>query len=69
METGVNMEATRELARSVDIPVIASGGVSSIEDIRRLSEIEKFGVIGVIIGRALYSGAVSLKEAISLSKF
>ena len=68
METGVNMEATRELARSVDIPVIASGGVSSIEDIRRLREIEKFGVIGVIIGRALYSGAVSLKEAISLSK-
>jgi len=69
METGVNMEATGELARSVDIPVIASGGVSSIEDIRRLREIEKFGVIGVIIGRALYSGAVSLKEAISLSKF
>jgi phosphoribosylformimino-5-aminoimidazole carboxamide ribotide isomerase len=69
METGVNIEATRELARSVDIPVIASGGVSSIEDIRRLREIEKLGVIGVIIGRALYSGAVSLKEAISLSKF
>jgi phosphoribosylformimino-5-aminoimidazole carboxamide ribotide isomerase len=69
METGVNIEATRELARSVDIPVIASGGVSSIEDIRRLREIERFGVIGVIIGRALYSGAVSLKEAISLSKF
>lgn len=69
METGVNMEATRELARSIDIPVIASGGVSSIEDISRLREIEKFGVIGVIIGRALYSGAVSLKEAISLSKF
>jgi phosphoribosylformimino-5-aminoimidazole carboxamide ribotide isomerase len=69
MQAGVNIEATRNLARSVDIPVIASGGVSSIEDIRRLREIEKFGVIGVIIGRALYSGAVSLKEAISLSKF
>ena len=69
METGVNMEATGELAQSVDIPVIASGGVSSMEDIRRLREIEKFGVIGVIIGKALYSGAVSLKEAISLSRF
>ena len=57
METGVNMEL--RLARSVDIPVIASGGVSSVEDIRRLREIEKFGVVGVIIGRALYSGAVS----------
>ena len=69
METGVNMEATGELAQSVDIPVIASGGVSSMEDIRRLKEIEKFGVIGVIVGKALYSGAISLKEAISLSKF
>ena len=69
METGVNVEATGELARSVDIPIIASGGVSSIEDIRRLREIEDFGVIGVIIGKALYSGAVSLKEAIRLSKF
>ena len=68
METGVNIEATRELAQSVDIPIIASGGVSGTEDIRRLREVEKFGVIGVIIGRALYSGAVSLKEAISLSK-
>jgi phosphoribosylformimino-5-aminoimidazole carboxamide ribotide isomerase len=68
METGVNVEATRELAQSVDIPIIASGGVSGTEDIRRLREVEKFGVIGVIIGRALYSGAVSLKEAISLSK-
>jgi phosphoribosylformimino-5-aminoimidazole carboxamide ribotide isomerase len=69
METGVNIEATRDLAQSVDIPVIASGGVSSVEDIRRLREIEKFGVMGVIIGRALYSGAVSLEEAISLSKY
>ena len=65
METGVNIEATRNLAQSVDIPVIASGGVSSVEDIRRLREIEKFGVVGVIIGKALYSGAVSLTEAIS----
>jgi phosphoribosylformimino-5-aminoimidazole carboxamide ribotide isomerase len=69
METGVNVEATRNLARSVDIPVIASGGVSSVEDIRRLREIEKFGVVGVIIGKALYSGAVSLTEAITLSKY
>jgi phosphoribosylformimino-5-aminoimidazole carboxamide ribotide isomerase len=69
METGVNIEATRNLAQSVDIPVIASGGVSSLEDIRRLREIEEFGIVGVIIGKALYSGAVSLKEAISLAKY
>jgi len=68
MEAGVNIEATRNLAQSVDVPVIASGGVSSVEDIRRLREIEKFGVVGVIIGKALYSGAVSLAEAIILSK-
>jgi phosphoribosylformimino-5-aminoimidazole carboxamide ribotide isomerase len=69
MEAGVNIEATRNLAQSVDVPIIASGGVSSVEDIRRLREIEKFGVVGVIIGKALYSGAVSLEEAIGLSKY
>jgi phosphoribosylformimino-5-aminoimidazole carboxamide ribotide isomerase len=47
--------------------VIASGGVSGIHDIEKLLEIEKYGVTGVIIGKALYSGAISLKEAISLS--
>lgn len=61
---GVNVEATLRLARAVTIPVIASGGVSSLDDIRRLKEIEGEGVEGVIIGRALYSGAFTLKEAI-----
>ena len=68
METGPNVEATKNLAQSVSIPVIASGGVSSIRDIQRILEVEKFGVTGVIIGKALYSGAVSLNEAISLTK-
>jgi phosphoribosylformimino-5-aminoimidazole carboxamide ribotide isomerase len=67
METGVNTEATRTIAEAVNIPVIASGGVSGIHDIEKLLEIEKYGVTGVIIGKALYSGAISLKEAISLS--
>lgn len=61
---GVNIEETRRLARAVKTPVIASGGVASLEDIRRLKEIEKDGVEGVIVGRALYSGAVRLGEAI-----
>lgn len=61
---GVNVEATLRVARAVTIPVIASGGVSSLDDIRRLKEIEGEGVEGVIIGRALYSGAFTLKEAI-----
>ena len=68
MGVGVNIEATRDLARLVKLPVIASGGVSNIKDIEKLCEAEKDGIIGVIIGKALYSGAISLKEAISLSK-
>ena len=62
MEVGVNIEATRDLAISVDIPVIASGGVSSINDIERLLEIEKSGVVGVIIGKALYSETLRLED-------
>jgi len=69
METGVYIEATEKLARLVKIPVIASGGVSSMQDIEKLRGIEKYGVTGVIIGKALYSGAISLKEAIGLSKY
>lgn len=68
METGVNIEATQSIAEAVDIPVIASGGVSSIRDIQKLRDVEKFGITGVIIGKALYSGAISLKDAINLTK-
>jgi phosphoribosylformimino-5-aminoimidazole carboxamide ribotide isomerase len=64
---GVNIDDTLKVARAVEIPVIASGGVTSLDDIRRLREIEKEGVEGVIIGRALYSGAFTLREAIGIS--
>lgn len=64
---GVNVEATRQIARAVKIPVIASGGVASLGDIRRLEEIEQDGVEGVIVGRALYAGAFTLREAIALA--
>jgi phosphoribosylformimino-5-aminoimidazole carboxamide ribotide isomerase len=63
---GVNVEATSRLARAVKIPIIASGGVGSLEDIRRLKKLEKDGVEGVIVGRALYNGAFTLSEAIGL---
>ena len=66
MLTGPNIEATKALVESLTIPVIASGGVSSIEDIKRLSVIEKLW--GVITGKAIYSGAINLKEAIELIK-
>ncbi len=66
--TGVNIEATRALAQAVDIPVIASGGVAGAADITGLMDIEKFGVAGVIVGKALYSGALSLAEALRAAK-
>ncbi|MDJ0515153.1 MAG: 1-(5-phosphoribosyl)-5-[(5-phosphoribosylamino)methylideneamino]imidazole-4-carboxamide isomerase [Trichodesmium sp. MO_231.B1] len=60
---GPNIEALRELATSVNIPVIASGGVSSITDLLSLLSLEPIGVEGAIVGRALYTGDLSLTEA------
>ncbi len=58
MMTGVNVEATVELARSIHIPVVASGGISTIDDVRRLCEVEEEGIIGAITGRAIYEGTL-----------
>jgi len=63
--TGANTVETRRVARAVEIPVIASGGVGSLDDIRRLRTLESDGVEGVIVGRALYNGAFSLAEAVA----
>ncbi|MDH3443453.1 MAG: HisA/HisF-related TIM barrel protein, partial [Deltaproteobacteria bacterium] len=64
---GVNVDETRKLAQSVKIPVIASGGVATLEDIRKLLPLEKEGVEGVIVGKALYARAFTLKEAITFA--
>jgi phosphoribosylformimino-5-aminoimidazole carboxamide ribotide isomerase len=61
---GPNQEALRELANAVDIPIIASGGVSSLTDLLSLLSLEPLGVNGVILGKAIYTGKVNLKEAI-----
>jgi len=61
---GVNVEATADLARGLDIPVIASGGLASVDDIHRLKTREADGISGVIIGRALYDGRVDPAEAL-----
>jgi phosphoribosylformimino-5-aminoimidazole carboxamide ribotide isomerase len=63
---GVNIEATGKLAQSIKIPIIASGGVATLDDIRRLLPLEEQGVEGVIVGRALYSGSFTLKAALGL---
>jgi phosphoribosylformimino-5-aminoimidazole carboxamide ribotide isomerase len=68
MQTGPNIEETRQLAESVRIPIVASGGVSTLEDIRNLLPLRASGVVGVITGKAIYSGTLNLKEAIALAK-
>jgi phosphoribosylformimino-5-aminoimidazole carboxamide ribotide isomerase len=68
VKRGVNIPATRALAEQVDIPVIASGGVSSLDDIRALLPLEALGVVGVITGRALYDGSLDLEAAIRLAQ-
>jgi len=62
--TGPNLEALREMAIAVDIPVIASGGVSSLTDLFSLLALEPLGVKGVIVGKAIYTGKIDLSEAI-----
>ena len=68
MLSGVNVESTAALARACGVPIIASGGVASIEDIRRVKAVESDGIQGCIIGKAIYTGAVDLKEALALAK-
>ncbi|MFT6371771.1 MAG: phosphoribosylformimino-5-aminoimidazole carboxamide ribotide isomerase [Gammaproteobacteria bacterium] len=63
MMQGVNVEATSQLASAINIPVIASGGVTDMNDIIRLNEAKQSGIEGVIIGRALYEGTISLEQA------
>lgn len=68
MLQGPNLDATRTLAEAVAIPIIASGGVSTLQDIENLMSIESSGVTGVITGKAVYTGAIKLNEAIALTK-
>jgi phosphoribosylformimino-5-aminoimidazole carboxamide ribotide isomerase len=62
---GVNVEATREMIENTDLSVIASGGVSSVSDLRRLMEIEDPRLDGAIIGKALYEGRIQMEEALA----
>jgi phosphoribosylformimino-5-aminoimidazole carboxamide ribotide isomerase len=64
--TGVNVEATARLARETGLSVIASGGVASLDDVRALAA-TKAGIAGVVIGKALYTGAFTLEDAIRAS--
>jgi phosphoribosylformimino-5-aminoimidazole carboxamide ribotide isomerase len=68
MLTGCNIDATVDLARRVNIPVIASGGVKGIEDIHNLARHAKDGIEGVITGRAIYDGRLDLATAIKAAE-
>jgi len=61
-ERGPNVEDTGALARAVDMPILASGGVGRVDDLRRLAAIR--GVVGAVVGRALYTGAIDLGQAL-----
>jgi len=65
MMQGVNVEATANLAKAISIPVIASGGVTDINDIIRINDVKDSGIEGVIMGRALYEGTITMAEAIA----
>jgi phosphoribosylformimino-5-aminoimidazole carboxamide ribotide isomerase len=68
MMQGFNAESTGKLARAIKTPVFASGGVTSLDDIRRLRELEGDGVAGAIIGRALYENSFSLADAVKIAR-
>ena len=65
--SGVNAEATIALAKESGAAVIASGGVNSLDDIRRLKALEADGICGVIVGKSIYTGALDLQEAIEIA--
>lgn len=64
---GPNLELLREVSAATNRPVIASGGISSLEDLKKLKELVGIGVEGAIVGKALYAGAFTLEEALSVS--
>ncbi len=64
---GPNLDAVREMAGNTGLKVIASGGISTLEDLRAIKKLERLGVEGVIMGKSLYAGTVSLEDALSLA--
>jgi len=66
MQTGPNIEETGQLAKAVSIPVVASGGVSTVDDIKNLLPLYDLGVVGIITGKSLYSGTLMFKDALDM---
>jgi len=68
MQTGPNLAGLKRLAEAVEAPVIASGGIKDLEDIKALLKLEGLGVEGAITGRAIYAGTLDLREAVLLAR-
>ena len=68
MLTGINVDATVHLARAIKVPVIASGGLSSLDNVRTLMQHETDGIVGAIAGRAIYEGTLDFKQAVEVGK-
>jgi len=66
MMSGMNIESTEELARAAGVEIIASGGVTTLEDLKAVKKLEPLGVTGVIVGRALYEKRFTLQEALDV---
>lgn len=68
MQTGPNIETTKELALSVSVPIFVAGGVSTLDDIKKIAAISHCGIEGVITGRAIYAGTLNFYEAVLFTK-
>ena len=68
MMTGINIEATVSLAKALTVPVIASGGLNSLDDVKRLCAVEDEGIVGAVTGRAVYEGTLDFKKALALAE-
>lgn len=68
MQTGPNIDGTRELACSVRVPIYAAGGVSTLDDIKKVATIKDCGIEGVITGRAIYAGTLDFRDAVLFTR-
>jgi len=66
MLQGPNIDYLKQIAENVDAEIIASGGISTIDDVRKIAKLEEFGVTGMIIGKALYAGSIDFKKALAI---
>jgi phosphoribosylformimino-5-aminoimidazole carboxamide ribotide isomerase len=68
MLKGANIEAMKQMAEALTVPVIASGGVTSLDDVKALADIESIGIEAAILGKALYTGHIDFSQALKITQ-